>query len=99
MTRLAIICVLALAIVPAASIGSPGPVRSSACTWQANGQVITEPDGSRHQCHCEKVEAIDEWWCTWVTLETKSKPNRYRLRHQFRNVRYYAHPRLAAWLA
>lgn len=101
MKRLAFAVILAvLIVVPAVGIAAPTPyVATAACTWLSNGQVVTEPDGSKIMCHCTRVEAIDEWWCTWVDLPEQAKPSRYRTKHRFRGVRYYAHPRVAAWIA
>lgn len=98
-----LICALLVVILGAATatagVRSPTPyLPTAACTWQSNGMVVVQPDGSRMLCLCERVEAIDEWWCVWQDLPAKAKPSRYRIKHRLRGVRYYSHPRLAAWI-
>lgn len=74
---------------------SPTPsVATATCTWQTNGTIITQPDGTRLMCHCERVEAIDEVWCTFIDLGAKAKPSKFRALKKLRGVHYYGRPRI-----
>ena len=104
MRRLAPIVVLMCAVfafgllvaqIAQAGSSSPTPyVATATCTWQNNGDIITQPDGTRLLCHCERVEAIDEVWCSFIQLEAKAKPSRYRVLKKLRGVHYYGRPRI-----
>lgn len=78
--RLAPVVVLACAVLAfgllATRIAQAAPrAASSPCTWQTNGQTI-EVEGVAYTCHCERVPAIREVWCTWMAASVVAKANR-----------------------